>query len=195
MSDDSLNELGDHIAWSPVRADVITAEVCGGALMLTVQAAAIARVLTLLRDDPRCLFEMLVDLTAVDRPARNRRFAVVYHLLSVRVGQRVRVVLEVDEETPVPTVTGVFSSAGWYEREVWDMFGIVFADHPDLRRLLTEPGFDGHPLRRDFPLSGFVEVRYDGESRAVVHEPITLAQQLRTFEVDSPWAGPAGGGG
>ena len=125
----------------------------------------------------------------MDWPERERRFDVVYNLLSVKLNQRIRVRIETDEHTPVPTATGVFPSAGWYEREAWDLYGIYFADHPDLRRILTDYGFEGHPLRKDFPLTGHVEVRYDDEQKRVVYEPVKLTQDFRRFDFLSPWEG------
>ena len=147
------------------------------------------RVLTYLRDQPNCQFKMLVDVCGVDYPEREQRFEVVYHLLSLKHNQRIRVKVATDEVTPVPSVTGVFGSANWYEREVWDMYGIYFADHPDLRRLLTDYGFEGHPMRKDFPQTGYVEVRYDEEQKRVVYEPVQLRQDWRSFDFLSPWEG------
>ncbi len=156
---------------------------------LQVAAPDIARVLTYLRDEPDLRFAQLVDLCAVDYPERPSRFEVVYHLLSVVHNRRVRVKVVVPEDTPVPSVVEVFPAAGWYEREVWDLFGIAFDGHPDLRRILTDYGFQGHPLRRDFPLSGKVEVRYDDGLKRVVYEPVHLPQAFREFDFESPWEG------
>ena len=156
---------------------------------LQVAAPDIAQVLTYLRDDPDLRFAQLVDLCAVDYPERPSRFEVVYHLLSVVHSRRVRVKVAVPEDTPVPSVVEVFPAAGWYEREVWDLFGIAFDGHPDLRRILTDYGFQGHPLRRDFPLSGKVEVRYDDGLKRVVYEPVHLPQAFREFDFESPWEG------
>ena len=156
---------------------------------IQVPAPDIARVLTYLRDEPDLRFAQLVDLCAVDYPERPSRFEVVYHLLSVVHNRRVRVKVAVPEDTPVPSVVEVFPAAGWYEREVWDLFGIAFEDHPDLRRILTDYGFQGHPLRRDFPLSGKVEVRYDDGLKRVVYEPVHLPQAFREFDFESPWEG------
>ncbi len=156
---------------------------------LQVAAPDIARVLTYLRDEPGLRFAQLVDLCAVDYPERPSRFEVVYHLLSVAQNRRVRVKVAVPEDTPVPSVVEVFPAAGWYEREVWDLFGIAFEGHPDLRRILTDYGFQGHPLRRDFPLSGKVEVRYDDGLKRVVYEPVHLPQAFREFDFESPWEG------
>lgn len=156
---------------------------------LQVAAPDIARVLTYLRDEPGLRFAQLVDLCAVDYPERPSRFEVVYHLLSVVHNRRVRVKVAVPEDAPVPSVVEVFPAAGWYEREVWDLFGIAFDGHPDLRRILTDYGFQGHPLRRDFPLSGKVEVRYDDGLKRVVYEPVHLPQAFREFDFESPWEG------
>jgi len=142
-----------------------------------------------LRDDANCLFKVLVDLCGVDYPDRDQRFEVVYNLLSLRHNQRVRVKISTDEATPAPTAIEVFSAAGWFEREAWDLYGIMFADNPDLRRILTDYGFEGHPLRKDFPLTGHVEVRYDEEQKRVVYEPVQLAQDFRSFDFMSPWEG------
>jgi NADH-quinone oxidoreductase subunit C len=147
------------------------------------------KVLTLLRNDHNCQFKQLVDLTAVDFPDQAERFQVVYNLLSLKQNQRIRVKLTTDERTPVASVSAVFSSAIWLEREAWDMFGILFSDHPDLRRILTDYGFEGHPLRKDFPLTGFKEVRYDEEQKRVVYEPVKLPQEFRRFDFMSPWEG------
>jgi NADH-quinone oxidoreductase subunit C len=160
-----------------------------GELTLRVQAVAIARVLTYLRDEPNCLFKVLIDLCAVDYPEREQRFEVVYHLLSLKHNQRIRVKVATDEAQPVPSVVEVFSVANWFEREAWDLYGVFFAGHPDLRRILTDYGFEGHPLRKDFPQTGYVEVRYDDEQKRVVYEPVSLRQDWRSFDFLSPWEG------
>ena len=183
-----LRDLLDAI--SSTLGDVLTASaIARGELTLQIQASAIARVLTYLRDDPNCQFKLLVDVCGADYPEREQRFEVVYHLLSPRQNQRIRVKVSTDETTPVPSVTDVFSSALWYERETWDMYGIHFSDHPDLRRLLTDYGFEGHPLRKDFPQTGYVEVRYDDEQKRVVYEPVRLREDWRSFDFLSPWEG------
>jgi NADH-quinone oxidoreductase subunit C len=156
---------------------------------LVVAAADIARVLEHLRDEPGLRFSQLLDVCAVDYPERPSRFDVVYHLLSIVHNQRIRVKVAVPEDCPVPSTVAVFPSAEWYEREVWDLFGIAFEGHPDLRRILTDYGFQGHPLRRDFPLSGKVEVRYDDGLKRVVYEPVRLPQAFREFDFESPWEG------
>jgi NADH-quinone oxidoreductase subunit C len=142
-----------------------------------------------LRDDPRLEFVNLTDICGVDWPQREKRFDVVYHLLSPRQNLRIRVKVMTDEATPVPSLTGLFPGADWFEREAYDFYGILFTGHPDLRRILTDYGFDGHPLRKDFPLTGFVEVRYDDERKRVVYEPVRLAQEFRDFDFLSPWEG------
>jgi NADH-quinone oxidoreductase subunit C len=183
-----LKEVGDHVAAS-LPEDVVSVAQRLDELTVVAQAGSIAKVLAFLRDDDQCDFKCLVDVCGVDWPERERRFDVVYNLLSVKLNQRIRVRIETDEHTPVPTATGVFPSAGWYEREAWDLYGIYFADHPDLRRILTDYGFEGHPLRKDFPLTGHVEVRYDDEQKRVVYEPVKLTQDFRRFDFLSPWEG------
>jgi NADH-quinone oxidoreductase subunit C len=158
-------------------------------LVLRTRPQHICKVLTFLRDDSQCQFRCLVDICGTDYPERELRFDVVYNLLSVQQNTRIRVKVATDEETPVPSATGVFPSANWFERETWDMYGVFFSDHPDLRRLLTDYGFEGHPLRKDFPLTGHVEVRYDDEQKRVVYEPVKLVQDFRSFDFLSPWEG------
>lgn len=184
----ALQDLGDYIA-AALSQEVLSAKLLMGELVITARGAAIQKVLTFLRDDTNCQFKQVMDITAVDYPEREQRFEVVYNLLSLKHNQRVRVKVDTDEDTPVPTVTGLYSAAGWFEREVWDMFGVSFADHPDLRRILTDYGFEGHPLRKDFPLTGFVERRYDDEQKRVVYEPVKLVQDFRNFDFLSPWEG------
>jgi NADH-quinone oxidoreductase subunit C len=184
----ALKELGDYIA-TALPQDVQSAELKLDELIVTTRGSSIVKVLTFLRDDANCLFTFLVDVCGVDYPERDQRFEVVYNMLSIKHNQRVRVKVATDEATPVPSVTGVFSSAGWFEREAWDLYGIFFADHPDLRRILTDYGFEGHPMRKDFPLTGFVEVRYDDEQKRVVYEPVRLTQDFRSFDFLSPWEG------
>ena len=183
-----LQELADQIAQG-LPGDVARSEIVRGELILWTGRAAIVRVLTYLRDDSHLLFNQLVDLCGVDRPDRPERFEVVYNLLSLKYNRRVRVKVTTDENEPVPSVTSVFSAANWYERETWDLFGVYFSDHPDLRRLLTDYGFEGHPLRKDFPLTGYVELRYDEDQKRVVYEPVKLKQEFRSFDFLSPWEG------
>jgi NADH-quinone oxidoreductase subunit C len=160
-----------------------------GELMLTTPRDRLIELLTFLRDDPRCLYQQLMTICGVDYPEHPERFEVVYNLLSLRHNRRVRVKVTTDEATPVPSVTAVFSSANWFERETWDMYGVFFSDHPDLRRILTDYGFEGHPMRKDFPLTGYVELRYDDEQKRVVYEPVKLTQEFRRFDFMSPWEG------
>lgn len=186
--DEALTELGDYIAAS-LPGEVLETEVAYHELMLQVPAAAVTKVLAFLRDDSSCQFKVLIDICGVDYPDRTPRFDVVYNLLSLTHNHRIRVKVQAAEDSPVPSVTGVHKGAGWFEREAWDMYGIMFDGHPDLRRILTDYGFEGHPLRKDFPLSGFVEVRYDDEEKRVVYEPVKLTQEFRTFDFMSPWEG------
>jgi NADH-quinone oxidoreductase subunit C len=160
-----------------------------GELTITAVAAEIVKVVTFLRDDPRCRFVNFIDVTAIDWPSRERRFDVVYHFMSPSLNQRVRIKIETDETTPVPSIISVFKGADWFERETYDLYGVLFTGHPDMRRLLTDYGFEGHPLRKDFPLTGFVEVRYDDEQKRVVYDKVRLAQEFRTFDFLSPWEG------
>ena len=188
MDVSALNELGEIIS-AALPSDVIAADVALDELVLRVRADNLPAVMKHLRDNQHCLFKILLDVTAVDWPERPKRFDIVYNLLSVSHNQRIRVKAEVDADTVVPSVSEIFRSAGWYEREVWDLFGIMFADHPDLRRILTDYGFEGHPLRKDFPTTGYVEVRYDEEQKRVVYEPVSLPQEFRRFDFMSPWEG------
>jgi len=188
MSEQALKELGDVIA-AKIGGDVLKVEVRLGELMVTVKRPAILAVLTALRDDPATRFEQLTDITAVDYPDRVERFEVVYQLLSYTHNRRMRVKLATDEDTPVPSAVAVFSAANWFEREVWDLFGIFFENHPDLRRILTDYGFEGHPFRKDFPLTGYVEARYDEDQKRVIYEPVRLTQDFRAFDFLSPWEG------
>jgi NADH-quinone oxidoreductase subunit C len=183
-----LTELGEHVSKS-LGAAVAGSHISHGELTLEVARDKIVDVLTFLRDDPQCRFEVLIDICGVDWPARAARFDVVYHLLSPRLNQRIRVKLETDEQTPIASAVGVFPAANWFEREAYDMYGILFSGHPDLRRILTDYGFQGHPLRKDFPLTGYVEVRYDDARKRVVYEPVALTQEFRTFDFESPWEG------
>ena len=183
-----LRDLGDYIT-AAMPQDVLRHEIINDALVLHARRDAIVQILTYLRDQPTCKFKLLVDVCGVDFPERENRFDVVYNLLSLTQNQRIRVKIQTDEKTLVPSVTGIFSSANWYERETWDLFGIPFSDHPDLRRIMTDYGFEGHPLRKDFPLTGYVEVRYNDEQKRVVYEPVKLTQEFRNFDFLSPWEG------
>ncbi|MBY0564446.1 MAG: NADH-quinone oxidoreductase subunit C [Hyphomonadaceae bacterium] len=183
-----LSDLAAHIASTMTNA-IVRHDVPMGELTLVARAEHIVTVLTFLRDDPRCRFTTFVDLCGVDYPEREKRFDVVYHLLSMPLNQRIRIKVETDEDTAVPSVAGLFPCADWFEREAFDMYGIVFSNHPDLRRILTDYGFQGFPLRKDFPLTGTVEVRYDAEQQRVVYEPVKLQQAYRNFDFLSPWEG------
>jgi NADH-quinone oxidoreductase subunit C len=185
---DPLVALGEAIAAAPAIG-VQRAYVEFGELNLVVDAARIVEALTYLRDDENCLFKCFIDITAVDYPSREKRFDVVYHLLSPRHNRRVRVKAAVAEDEAIASAIPVFPSADWFEREVWDMYGVPFSGHPDLRRILTDYGFEGHPLRKDFPMTGFVEVRYDDALKRVVNEPVRLTQEFRSFDFLSPWEG------
>ena len=184
----ALSDLGAHVRASMTNA-IVDQELRLGELTLTARADQITAVIKFLRDDPRCRFTTLIDICGVDYPERGKRFDVVYHLLSMQLNHRIRVKIEADEETPVASIVGVFACADWFEREAFDMYGILFSGHPDLRRLLTDYGFQGYPLRKDFPLSGNVEVRYDPEQQRVVYEPVKLTQAFRNFDFLSPWEG------
>ncbi len=186
--DDKLKTLGDKIV-ADLGAAVTGVEHSFGELTVVAPATEIVSVLTYLRDDPGCRFVCFTDLFGIDHPGREKRFNVVYLLLSPYQNLRVRVKIAADESTPVPSVIGVFPAANWYEREVFDLYGVLFAGHPDLRRILTDYGFSGHPLRKDFPLTGHVEVRYDDELKRVVYGPVKLDQEFRTFDYLSPWEG------
>jgi NADH-quinone oxidoreductase subunit C len=183
-----VEELAKHVG-PLLGAKIVRQSIAFGELTLVVAASDIVSVLTALRDDSQCLFEVLIDICGVDYPERERRFDVVYHLLSPRRNQRIRVKCETDEETAVPSTVEVFPAANWFEREAYDMYGILFSGHPDLRRILTDYGFQGYPLRKDFPLTGYVEVRYDDAQKRVVYEPVKLTQEFRSFDFMSPWEG------
>jgi len=187
--DEPLEQLGETIV-AALGGAASAYTVALGQLTLVADAADIVRVMRFLHDDERCLFWCIIDITAVDWPEREERFDVVYHLLSPRRNQRIRVKVQTDEATPVPSVISVYRGADWFEREVYDLYGVLFSGHPDLRRLLTDYGFEGYPLRKDFPLTGFVEVRWDDELKRVVYDPVRLAQEFRNFDFLSPWEGP-----
>ena len=186
--DSGLKQLGEAIA-AALPGAIGGISTAFDELTLTVEAARYIETVTYLRDDPNCLFVSFIDLTAVDYPTHTKRFDVVTHLLSPKHNRRIRIKVETDETTPVASLAGLFPAADWYERETYDLFGVVFAGHPDLRRLLTDYGFDGHPLRKDFPMTGYVEVRYDDEQKRVVYEPVQLTQEFRSFDFLSPWEG------
>jgi NADH-quinone oxidoreductase subunit C len=186
--DEKLNALAEHLA-AALPGVVQDYAIHHGELCVSIPRETILEVLTVLRDDPQSQFSILCDICGVDYPDRPLRFEVVYNLLSMHHNLRIRVKIETDEEQAVPSAVGVFSAAGWWEREAWDLFGIYFSDHPDLRRILTDYGFDGHPLRKDFPLTGYVELRYDEDQKRVVYEPVKLKQEFRSFDFLSPWEG------
>ncbi len=185
---DLLENLGATIK-TALSGAVYGHEVVRDELTLTANAADIVKVATFLRDDPACQFICFIDITAVDFPGREHRFDVVYHFLSPRLNQRIRVKCATDEVTPVPSLIDVFRGADWFERETYDLYGVLFTGHPDMRRILTDYGFEGHPLRKDFPLTGFVEVRYDDEQKRVVYDKVKLTQEFRSFDFLSPWEG------
>jgi NADH-quinone oxidoreductase subunit C len=186
--EEQLERVG-QAATGTLGGAVSSYEIVRGELTLFAEAADIVKVATWLRDETICQFACFIDITAVDWPSREKRFDVVYHFLSPRLNQRVRVKVITDEVTPVPSIIEVFRGADWFERETYDLYGVLFTGHPDMRRILTDYGFEGHPLRKDFPLTGFVEVRWDDEEKRVKYDPVRLAQEFRTFDFLSPWEG------
>jgi NADH-quinone oxidoreductase subunit C len=188
MADEALHALGQHISGS-LGGAITSVALAYGELNVVADGAQIEAVMKFLRDDEGCKFISIIDVCGADYPTREQRFDVVYHLLSPSKNLRVRVKVMTDENTPVPSICGVFPGANWFEREAYDLYGILFTGHPELRRLLTDYGFEGHPLRKDFPLTGFVEVRWDDEVKRVVYEPVRLAQEFRNFDFLSPWEG------
>ena len=182
-----MDELGDYIARKSGATTGIAVRL--GELMLETAPDKLVALLTFLKTDPKCLFAELMDVCGVDWPEREKRFDVGYNLLSLQNNQRIRVKVATDEATPVPSAAAVYSSATWFERETYDLYGIWFSDHPDLRRILTDYGFEGHPLRKDFPLTGFVEMRWDDVQKRVIYEPVKLSQEFRRFDFLSPWEG------
>ena len=184
----NLSVLEETIA-REIGGVVTSTEIIREELVLNVKRENIVKVLIFLRDDVNCQFKMLMELCGVDYPERENRFDIVYCLLSLTLNQRIRVKTQTNVDMAVPSVAGIFSSANWWEREAWDLFGIYFSDHPDLRRILSDYGFEGHPLRKDFPLTGYVELRYDDEQKRVVYEPVALNQEFRNFDFLSPWEG------
>ena len=185
----ALNDISEYVE-AKLSSAVIKTSINQGELTLTVQRDELLSVIKLLRDDPQLKFTCFIDVCGVDYPERENRFDVVYHFLSVTQNLRVRIKCETDETSPVPSIVSLFPGAHWFEREAYDMYGIIFEGHPDLRRLLTDYGFQGYPLRKDFPTTGFVEVRYDETQKRVVYEPVKLAQEMRSFDFSSPWEGP-----
>jgi NADH-quinone oxidoreductase subunit C len=185
---DALQDLASTVSDGLENIDH-SVSIAFGELTVEVASEDIVPTLKVLRDDVQMKFISFIDMCGVDYPARAKRFDVVYHLMSPTLNQRIRVKAQTDEDTPVASATDVFPGANWFEREAYDMYGILFTGHPDLRRLLTDYGFEGHPLRKDFPLTGFVEVRYDDETKRVVYEPVHLRQEFRDFDFLSPWEG------
>ena len=185
---EELYELSEQIT-AAIDADVRGTTIAHDELTIAARADRIVHVLKYLRDDPMCKFIQLIDLCGVDYPERGKRFDVVYHLLSLHNNLRIRVKAEIGEDETIPSIRDVYPCADWFEREAFDMYGIVFSDHPDLRRILTDYGFEGYPLRKDFPLTGYNEVRYDDEQKRVVYEPVNLVQEYRNFDYVSPWEG------
>jgi NADH-quinone oxidoreductase subunit C len=183
-----LQALGEHVASSLGEAAVDWA-IAYGDLTMVVRGQDIVRAISFLHDDPQCRFISFIDICGADYPGREKRFDVVYHLLSPQHNRRIRIKVEADEVTPVPSIIGIFPGANWFERETYDMYGVLFSGHPDLRRILTDYGFEGHPFRKDFPLTGYVEVRYDDAEGRVVYEPVKLPQEFRNFDFLSPWEG------
>ncbi|MEZ5781031.1 MAG: NADH-quinone oxidoreductase subunit C [Rhizobiaceae bacterium] len=188
MNEEVLNDLAAYLG-EKLDTKVVAAVVSYGELTITVEPQDLIEVLSFLKRDVQCQFVSFIDISGVDYPSREKRFDVVYHLLSPRQNQRIRVRVLADEETMVPSATAVYPGADWYERETYDLYGVLFSGHPDLRRILTDYGFEGHPLRKDFPLTGFVEVRYDDEVKRVIYEPVELKQEFRNFDFLSPWEG------
>jgi len=188
MDDGKLDALGQTIVGALPGA-ALDHSIAFNQLTVTVKAERIVEVVKRLRDDPALRFVNFTDVTAVDHPEREKRFDVVYHFLSPTLNTRIRLRAEADETTQVPSIIDVFPGADWFERETYDLYGVIFVGHPDMRRLLTDYGFEGHPLRKDFPLTGFVEVRYDDAEKRVLYEPVRLNQEFRTFDFLSPWEG------
>jgi NADH-quinone oxidoreductase subunit C len=188
MDDGRLEALGQTIV-SALPGAALEHVVAYNQLTVVVEAARIVDAAKFLRDDPNCRFVNITDITAVDYPAREKRFDVIYNFLSPTLNTRIRLKVHADETTQVPSIIDVFPGADWFEREAYDLYGVIFIGHPDMRRLLTDYGFEGHPLRKDFPLTGFVEVRYDDQEKRVLYEPVRLNQEFRKFDFLSPWEG------
>ncbi len=184
----NLKKIQNHLK-KTLREGMFMSDISHDQLCISLRKDVLKKAVKQLRDDPLCDFNILVDITAVDYPPRDQRFDVVYHFLSLKNNLRIRVKVMTDEETPIDSIVDLYSTAGWFEREVWDMYGLYFNDNPDLRRILTDYGFEGHPLRKDFPLTGYVELRYDQEQKRVVYEPVKLTQDFRNFDYLSPWEG------
>lgn len=188
LQDIAIQELAEHISLKRPH-DVVKTDISFGELTVEVTPDGIVDFVTFLREDGACRFSTLVDITAVDYPGREKRFDTVYHFLSMYQNHRIRIRAAIAEEQVIPSITSVHPSANWFEREIFDMFGVLFSNHPDLRRILTDYGFRGHPLRKDFPTTGYVELRYDESQKRVVYEPVNLVQEYRQFDFLSPWEG------
>ncbi len=186
--DAALKDLYEYVS-NQLGEKVLACEESRGELSITIHRDNIIETLKFLRDDINCQFKQVMDICGIDNPEEEERFSIIYNLLSVAHNLRIRVKIFTSEDIPVPSVTSVFNSANWWEREAWDLYGIYFINHPDLRRILTDYGFEGHPLRKDFPLTGYVELRYDNEQKRVVYEPVKLNQDFRSFDFLSPWEG------
>ncbi|MBM08586.1 MAG: NADH-quinone oxidoreductase subunit C [Magnetovibrio sp.] len=184
----ALKNLDEYLS-SRLENKLLAREEGHGELSITIHRDNIIEVVKFLRDDINCQFKQVMDICGVDHPEKEERFSIIYNLLSLSHNIRIRIKTYTNEEIPVPSITGIFSSANWWEREIWDLYGIYFTNHPDLRRILTDYGFEGHPLRKDFPLTGYVELRYDDEQKRVVYEPVKLTQEFRSFDFLSPWEG------
>lgn len=187
--DGALKDLAEYLHEALGETAIAGSQVENGELTVMVQPDQILDILKFLKNDARCLFDCFIDITAVDYPENPQRFEVVYHLLSPRQNLRIRIKTQTDDETPVPSAVELYPAANWFEREVFDLYGVLFSGHPDLRRILTDYGFQGHPMRKDFPLTGYVEVRYDEDQKRVVYEPVKLNQEFRNFDAMSPWEG------
>ena len=188
MSSEGLVKLKSYIE-NKLPESVVSSKLVNGELTVSIVLSSLVTFMEFLKTDQHCNFSTLVDITAVDYPNRENRFELVYHYLSMYQNQRIRVKMEVNEDHIVPSIVDIFPASNWFEREIFDMFGILFSGHPDLRRILTDYGFKGHPLRKDFPTTGYVELRYDEEKKRVVYEPVELVQEYRQFDFMSPWEG------
>ena len=188
MSSEGLVKLKSYIE-TKLPESVVSAKLVNGELTFSIVLSSLVTFMEFLKTDQHCNFSTLVDITVVDYPNRENRFELVYHYLSMYQNQRIRVKMEVNEDHIVPSIVDIFPASNWFEREIFDMFGILFSGHPDLRRILTDYGFKGHPLRKDFPTTGYVELRYDEEKKRVVYEPVELVQEYRQFDFMSPWEG------
>ena len=188
--DESLKDLNEFLL-SNFSEDIISSVIEHNHLTITIVFSSLEKITSLMKINNVCQFRTLIDITAIDYPEREERFCLVYHYLSMQQNLRIRIKSFVKEEQIVPSITNLFPSANWFEREVFDMYGILFSNHPDMRRILTDYGFQGHPLRKDFPTTGYLELRYDQEKKKVIYEPVKLTQEFRKFDFMSPWEGEA----